>query len=343
MPEDIVNPDAGSAPFFDRLLDAVVPGRRTQKNLEKALGRGIGAAGDGTANWLRAWLKKHERRQLLSQAADDLNLAQLQAEKKLIETKSRSDAKLIEAAAQAKIALYNEFGRSTKTLDPDLTKRALTRLTAELFDNQQAREQICGKAIEQLQLLQPPEDAQTEIEDDWLTTFWDISERKTNPEIQIIFARILAGECAKPGTFEPRTLHVMTVLTQSAASTFERICRIAARCETIAFIPSECFRSSGELSSKICEPFGFDIEAVLHMRELGLVHPRPVVYGFVGNESTSVGGCNFIIENEFDMNVTSFTRAGTQLFNAICVEPDVRMRSTFADFLARRNVKYRTA
>ena len=61
-------------------------------------------------------------------------------------------------------------------------------------------------------------------EDDWLSTFENESCHKNSEEMQERFARILAGEIKKPGSFSIRTIKLLGQIDSDIASIFKTFC-----------------------------------------------------------------------------------------------------------------------
>ena len=70
------------------------------------------------------------------------------------------------------------------------------------------------------------EAADADISADWLNYFSDIAAQKSDPEMQRLMGRILAGEIRKPGSFSPMTINVLSTLTPAIAQKFEQLCSV---------------------------------------------------------------------------------------------------------------------
>lgn len=70
------------------------------------------------------------------------------------------------------------------------------------FEN---RSNVARIALESLHNDPPTSDAspEEEIDVDWLNYFSDVAAQKSNPEMQQLMGKILAGEIRKPGSFSP--------------------------------------------------------------------------------------------------------------------------------------------
>ncbi|WP_426060313.1 DUF2806 domain-containing protein [Hymenobacter sp. B1770] len=58
----------------------------------------------------------------------------------------------------------------------------------------------------------------------WINRFYRTGGDVSEPEIQAIWGRILAGEVKQPGSFSLRTIGFLSTLTQSEANDFQRLC-----------------------------------------------------------------------------------------------------------------------
>ena len=71
-----------------------------------------------------------------------------------------------------------------------------------------------------------------EVEDhetnhDWTARFFNEAQDVSSEEMQVLWAKILAGEVGRPGSTSIRTLGVLRDLDRSAAKTFRRLCSTA--------------------------------------------------------------------------------------------------------------------
>jgi hypothetical protein len=62
-------------------------------------------------------------------------------------------------------------------------------------------------------------------QDDWLNTFGTISQDITSDEMRERFARLLAGEMKKPGSFSISTMRVISGMSQVLALQFAEVCQ----------------------------------------------------------------------------------------------------------------------
>lgn len=101
-------------------------------------------------------------------------------------------------------------------------------------------------ALDELQQNPPLEDADSDVEDDWLNIFARLAEDKSSEELQILFGRILSGEIRRPGSFSLRTLQLVSTLTKADAERVSLLMSYLIDEAIIPSCPSETDRPSSE-------------------------------------------------------------------------------------------------
>jgi len=102
----------------------------------------------------------------------------------------------------------------------ELTRRALGRFLAEETKKQDNMESITSKALPQLEDDSKPQ----EINDDWITNFFDKCRLVSDEEMQALWAKVLAGEANFPGKYSKRTVNFLASLDKSDAALFANLC-----------------------------------------------------------------------------------------------------------------------
>ncbi len=145
------------------------------------------------------------------------------------------------------------------------------RFVAEEVRKQGNIDAILGKALKQL-----PQDARPDdMENDWLSHFFDKARAFSDEEVQEVWAKILAGEANRPGTFARQTISCLADMDRADADLFRHlwsfVIKVDGRPMVCVLNPTkEVFRVSEEVGG-----FGW-----LHQLEsLGLV---AVVIGGMG-------------------------------------------------------------
>lgn len=119
---------------------------------------------------------------------------------------AEAEAEIIKAQAQIEVT--------------DLQRRAIGRFVAEEAKKQDNIEKITEKAIPQLEDSAKPQD----VEDDWITNFFDKCRIISDGEMQSLWAKVLSGEANSPGSFSKRTVNFLGSLDKADAHLFTSLC-----------------------------------------------------------------------------------------------------------------------
>ncbi len=154
----------------------------------KALSYLLGGAG----NYFGAWLRRP------AQAVEDGTSA-----------RSIVTTALAQAAAERAVA------------DPLLVDAALQQWTPGTIARQANKARIAQKMLEELETSDEPFIAGEPISDDFLNSFEKFCEDASSEDMQRLWARVLAGELKRPGSFSRRALRVLYDLDSGTAKLFE--------------------------------------------------------------------------------------------------------------------------
>lgn len=102
----------------------------------------------------------------------------------------------------------------------ELQQRALHRFFYEEAKKQSNIEKITAQSLPQLDKKAKPEN----IEEDWITNFFDKCRLISDEKMQTLWSRILAGEANAPGKFSRRTVSFMATLDKRDAVLLTKLC-----------------------------------------------------------------------------------------------------------------------
>lgn len=151
--------------------------------------------------------------------------------------------------------------------------RAYAYFAERQFREQTTREDVAAEAIRAIRDNPPDTDAEREVDEDWLHLFARAAETKTSAEVKTYFARVLAGEIRKPGTFSPETIDVLSKLTPNMALLFQTMCNITTYTGNVAFV---LFGPLDEFSGNRFSSFGLTFYQLTRLSDLGLVRDGAV-------------------------------------------------------------------
>ncbi|MHC4060172.1 MAG: DUF2806 domain-containing protein [Planctomycetota bacterium] len=145
----------------------------------------------------------------------------------------------------------------------NIAARAARRLTKVEIRRQQNIESIVQMSSEAL----PAEVAEEPVSEDWIARFFEAAKDVGDKEVQLLWAKILAGEVASPGTFSLRTMDILRVIDRNDAKRFELIANYAVRWDgdELYFIP---FTRATEYYFKTN---GFSVKDASDLISLGLL------------------------------------------------------------------------
>lgn len=108
--------------------------------------------------------------------------------------------------------------------NPELAALAIFRSIDDQIDRQENLNEILRLASAQAaedisDADEPPEE---EISEDWRRKFTGFAEEVSDEQMQSVWARMLAGEFKQPGTFSFRTLRLVSELSPSIATSFQK-------------------------------------------------------------------------------------------------------------------------
>jgi len=142
----------------------------------------------------------------------------------------------------------------------EIHRRAMHRFLEEEAKKQMNIENITQKALPLLK----EESAPQNVEDDWITNFFDKSRIVSDADMQQLWAKVLAGESNTPGTFSRRTVNLLSDLDKRDAELFNALCCFGWTCGVL--IPL-VFDSEIELYNR----HGINFETLSHLESLGLI------------------------------------------------------------------------
>ena len=142
----------------------------------------------------------------------------------------------------------------------ELQRRALQRFVAEEAKKQGNIEEITAKALPQVKDEAQPEN----IEDDWITNFFDKCRLISDEEMQTLWSKVLAGEANSPGTYSKRTVNFLGSLDKSDAFLFQSLCGFG-------WLIGDVFPLIYKLDAEIYAKHNIDFGSLTHLDEIGLL------------------------------------------------------------------------
>jgi len=153
----------------------------------------------------------------------------------------------------------------------DIEARAVERLRKREARRQSNIETITLKAVEELP--PPAEISQEPVSEDWTSRFFEECQDISDDQMQQIWARILAGEVTRPGSFAPRTLSVVRDLTKDDANLFAKLCEFVWLVPGAGFVPVILdYRAPHIIAADL------HFAALTHLTSIGLIEYNAMGY-----------------------------------------------------------------
>src|SRR5271165_851142 len=171
----------------------------------------------------------------------------------------------IKNRTSAKQVVNNEVAAAAARLASnghDIVARAAHNLIAKEYRRQKNKEDIAIKTIDILvETSQQPKPSETrlppqDVDEDWLNVFEKYAEDASSERMQMLWARVLAGEIRTPKRFSLKTLRFLAELDSYTAQLFEK------------YAPMVCYQTFMPTTRRTD---GVELNELLHLENAGVV------------------------------------------------------------------------
>ena len=252
-------------------------------------------------------------------------------EPKHVKRMAKAKAKEIELIGQAlrnnaDVPIKYEKGEIiVDTTDFDeFVKRTQSRIAFQELQKQQNIEKVVDTAYGLLE--GETECSEEPVDKDWLSRFFNSVENISDSDMQILWAKILAGEVKQPKTYSLRTLETLKNLSKDEALLFQKVAPYVFCGETNKYITS---------NANLLVKYGINYDDIILLNECGLLtltssmgismnlrkgqDPKEIIY----NEKIALifDGKNDE-DSEIIIRVHKLTTTGKELFDVVKKEPN---------------------
>lgn len=217
-------------------------------------------------------------------------------------------------------ALAEAEASKTKALSDleieDIQKRALMRLVSEEIKKQENIEKITEKSFDSIRDDATPE----KIEDDWISNFFDKCKLISDEDMQILWAKILAGEANNPGTFSKRTIEFMGTMDRKDAILFDSLCKTSWKFPALQPLVID-------YNDKVFNNINLTFINLQHLDDIGLINMESMGYSWRYNVEDTFTIEYFgrilelnlekMIKKEINIGIVSFTKIGQDILSLI--------------------------
>lgn len=244
---------------------------------------------------------------------------------------SAEEIKVIDQAINQTTGFPITYENGKISVDSEYNTELLERTFSRMFYQEMVKQEnidtIVHHAVIELSEVDNKEEISTdEVETDWALRFINSIEDVSDPDMQKIWGKILAGETKQPGTYNLRTLNILKNISRKEAETFEKISQfILTTPHNNKFI----LKSTSEETEK---KYNIEYRDLLLLEECGLMNSNRINLRMtLNNNYDSIIYNSNIVFRMFDLgygykdhetkeiifDVYKVTDAGIELFRAL--------------------------
>lgn len=217
-----------------------------------------------------------------------------------------------------------------------LVVRGMQRAVYQETVKQQNIESVADKAYGLLENEPPVTDEP--IDNDWMARFINSVESVSDDDMQLLWARVLAGEIKKPKSYSLRTLESLKNLSKDEAILFQKLSDyVITKGNSSFFVYEDGLNYNGDLNYH-------NIQNILVLSECGLTNDTPFLettFTYPVDGSDKFYNDNYILflknttdkEQKISFQVFNLTSFGKQLMSIMGKNTSDKFFITFAKYL----------
>ena len=150
-------------------------------------------------------------------------------------------------------------------------------ITQRIQFQEEKRQANIGSVVEQAaNELGDNEVQDTPIDHDWTARFFSDVQDVSSEDMQLLWARILAGEVERPGSTAIKTLQILKNLDKTTATIFRNLCSICVSLthNGVNFYDSRALFLGAYSGGNALRNYGLDFEKLNVLSEHGLINPE---------------------------------------------------------------------
>lgn len=288
--------------------------------------------------------------------------ARQEAETLRISAQGQADSMRIIAEAQADARSLLVSPDSTVSGELDLTATVSQRIQFQEEKRQRNIAAVVRLAADELGDKEVPN---SDTDHDWAARFFSDVQDVSSEGMQILWAKVLAGEVEQVGSISIRTLNILRNLDQNTARLFGKLCSACVML-TVGdglFLDARVLSLGGNAGSNALQKYGFTFDTLNVLNEYGLIiSDYHSWYDYrlcswrlaQGPSQTTIlripfkyqGEC-WVFDSEAERDINEevrlsgvvLSRAGRELSNVVELEPLEEYTQDLMTFLASLNLK----
>lgn len=216
-----------------------------------------------------------------------------------------------------------------------LAIRSLERSLYQEMKKQQNLESIVAKTYGLLE--NEPDVADEPIDQDWIARLFNSIETISDEDMQLLWAKVLAGEIKKPKTYSLRTLESLKNLSKEEALLFQKLCKYVITKDNCSYFVNE---------EELMKKSGIDFALILQLSDCGIVNDSSyieITYNFEPDKQTIFFNDEIVIvctnkgqqPLKFSFQVFPLTLFGSNLVSIINQKTSNEFMLEFAKYLKK--------
>lgn len=219
----------------------------------------------------------------------------------------------------------------------EIQQRAIERMIQQESRKQENIEKITAQAVNDL----PPNAKTEDIEEDWISHFFDKCDKISDKEMQSLWSNLLTGEATNPGTYSKRTIDFVASMDKRDAELFTKFCQFT-------WVIAEPVPLIFDTDHDIYKKNGISFTTLKHLDAIGLISFEStsgyMKQGFGKHFLTFYFGLPTLIEfnkdkdNEIQLGKVLFTQAGKELVSICGAQRNQEFYEYAIDTLSKQNL-----
>ena len=213
--------------------------------------------------------------------------------------------------------IKGEITADTKDFD-EFVKRTQSRMAFQELQKQQNIESVADMAYDLLE--EETECSEEPVDNDWLSRFFNSVENISDSDMQLLWAKILAGEVKKPKTYSVRTLEALKNLSKDEALLYQKLTPYVFSSAAGKYVASK---------SKLLKKYNIEYQDIILLIECGLLTSTDFMSLSIAlnkeREKYAIHNDKRVVifeyKNEHDIDVQidvyGLTTAGRELFDVV--------------------------
>lgn len=189
-----------------------------------------------------------------------------------------------------------------------------------------------------------------EPDHDWTARFFDYIQDISTDEMQILWAKVLAGEVERPGDISLMTLDVLRNIDRSTATAFRRFCSASIYITDGTTVYDARVPSLGEkVGQNSLSQYGIDYRTLVRLNEHGLVVPEfnswyEVSVGWLQRSGFLFQGNTWLVSpresvERIKLYGVAMTTSGIELSRIVEIEPMPDFAEALHTFYSKQDIE----